>query len=391
MAVVRVTESWKQQGASVEGWPGVKPIIVGTHRLFTVKFDVASPNNQLNALTSNDGTTAIPAVGSYWGNAATYLTCRRVQVLDPIGPTLYRVMCEYSGMLSPFTQAPILRYSGIKYGAEMGYDATGKFYQNTMGERLTGHTRDFYDRIFTLTRNEATDLNAGGSTWRGVVNLAPLTLGDLPAFPAKSVKIEDISATREPMPGTVGVLAATVTSVTYSGGVYTVNVSSGTGFPNGSIIGANDGVNGIQGTVASGGGTTALVLSNTGLTTTGTPTALASGTGAIWVAPGVGLTYFYPTTYTLAVRTNVVTINGGSATDIGWQYLECNHGSVYRAATGGPPRSTAKYLGVPDWPLHQDGTLWIPPPQGTDTASTLYWLLYDDFLPVDFSTLALST
>ena len=92
MAVVKVTESWKQSGAAVEGWPGVKPIIVGTHRRFSVKFDVASPNNQLNAVVANDGTTAIPAVGSYWGNAATYLTCRRVQVLDPIGPTIYRVV-----------------------------------------------------------------------------------------------------------------------------------------------------------------------------------------------------------------------------------------------------------------------------------------------------------
>ena len=387
MAVVKVTESWKQPGAAVEGWPGVKPIIVGTHRRFSVKFDVASPNNQLNAVVANDGTTAVPAVGSYWGNGATYLTCRNVRCLDPIVPTLFPVICEYSGMLSPFTQAPILRYAGMRHAEEVGHDATGKPYRNTVGQRLTGHTRDFYDRIFTLTRNEATDLNVGGSTWRGVVNLASLTLGDLPEFPAKSVKIEDISATREPMPGTVGVLAATVTSVTLASGVYTIHVSSGTGFTNGSIIGANDGTNGIQGTVASGGGTTSLVLSNTNLITSGTPTSLASGTGAIWVAPGVGLIYFYPVTYTLAVRTHVVTINGGEATDIGWQYMEANHGSQYRAVAGGPTRDTVKYSLGPDVLLKQDGTLVMP----TDPDSALYWLLYDDFLPVDFSTLGLST
>ena len=66
MAVVKVTESWKQSGAVIEGWPGVKPIIVGTHRRFSVKFDVASPNNQLNAVTANDGlppTVAVVATG----------------------------------------------------------------------------------------------------------------------------------------------------------------------------------------------------------------------------------------------------------------------------------------------------------------------------------------
>ena len=385
MAVVKVTESWKQPGASVEGWPGVKPVIVGTHRIFTVKFDSPSPNNQLNALTATDGATAVPAVGSYWSAGANYLTCRRIQSLDPVGPTLFRVICEYSGLVSPFTQAPILRYSGAKYGAEIGYDATGKPYRNTVGQRLTGHTREFYDKIFTLTRNEPTDLNVGGD-WRGVVNSDTVTLGSF-SWGAKKVKIEDISASREYMPGAVGVLVTTVTSVTLASGTYTVHVASGSGFTNGSTIGANDGVNGIQGTIASGGGTTALVLSNVGLITYGTPTSIAAGTGAIWIAPGVGITYFYPVTYTLAVRTNLVTINGGSQTDIGWQYLEPNHGSQYRAVSGGPTRDTVKYGLGPDVLLKQDGTLVMP----TDPDSTLYWLLYDDCLPVAFAALGLST
>ena len=185
----------------------------------------------------------------------------------------------------------------------------------------------------------------------------------------------------------MGALLTTVTSVTYSGGVYTIHVASGAGFSNGAIIGVNDGANGIQGTIASGGGTTALVISNTNLTTSGTPTSIAGGTGALWIAPGVGLTFFYPVTYTLAVRTHVVTINGQNAQDIGWQYMEANHGSLYLPAVGQSPRSTAKYLGVPDVLLKQNGTLVLD----TDPDSALYWLLYDDFLPVDFSTLGLST
>jgi len=385
MAVVKVTESWKQPGADIEGWPGVRPVVVGTHRIFTVKFDVASKDNQANALFANDGTTAVPPVGSYWDSAASYLTCRRVRCLDPIGPTLFRVICEYSGMASPFTQAPILRYSGMRHAEEVGHDATGRPYRNTVGQRLTGHMRDFYDKVFTLTRNEATDLNVGGD-WRGVVNSGNLTLGDF-TWGAKKVKIEDVSATREYMPGTVGVLVTTITSITLNGGVYTIHVANGTAFSNGSIIGVNDGTNGIQGTVASGGGTTALSLSNTNLVTTGTPTSIASGTAVLWIAPGAGVTYYYPVTYTLAVRTHVVTINGQNAQDIGWQYMEANHGSLYLPAVGQSPRSTAKYLGVPDVLLKQNGTLVLD----TDSDSALYWLLYDDFLPVDFSTLGLST
>jgi hypothetical protein len=385
MAVVKVTESWKQPSANIEGWPGVRPVIVGTHRIFTVKFSAPSADNQRISLTANDGANFVPAVGSAWSDNVTYLTCRSVRSLDPIGPTLFRVICEYSGMLSPFAQAPILRYSGMRHAEEVGHDATGRPYRNTVGQRLTGHTRDFYDKVFTLTRNEATDANVGGD-WRGVVNSGNLTLGNF-TWGAKKVKIEDISAGREPLPGTVGALLTTVTSVTYSGGVYTIHVASGVGFSNGAIIGVNDGVNGIQGTIASGGGTTALVISNTNLTTSGTPTSIAGGTGALWIAPGVGLTFFYPVTYTLAVRTHVVTINGQNAQDIGLQYMEANHGSLYLPAVGQSPRSTAKYLGVPDVLLKQNGTLVLD----TDPDSALYWLLYDDFLPVDFSTLGLST
>ena len=54
---------------------------------------------------------------------------------------------------------------------------------------------------------------------------------------------------------------------------------------------------------------------------------------------------------------------------------------------GGPTRDTVKYSLGPDVLLKQDGTLVMP----TDPDSSLYWLLYDDFLPVDFSTLGLST
>ena len=198
MAVVKVTESWKQPSANIEGWPGVRPVIVGTHRIFTVKFSAPSADNQRISLTANDGANFVPAVGSAWSDNVTYLTCRSVRSLDPIGPTLFRVICEYSGMLSPFTQAPILRYSGMRHAEEVGHDATGRPYRNTVGQRLTGHTRDFYDKVFTLTRNEATDANVGGD-WRGVVNSGNLTLGNFTWGP-KKVKIEDVSAGREPLP-----------------------------------------------------------------------------------------------------------------------------------------------------------------------------------------------
>ena len=91
--------------------------------------------------------------------------------------------------------------------------------------------------------------------------------------------------------------------------------------------------------------------------------------------------------YAAVAGTAIPSANGGAATDIGWQYMEANHGSQYRAVAGGPTRDTVKYSLGPDVLLKQDGTLVMP----TAPDSSLYWLLYDDFLPVDFSTLGLST
>ena len=79
--------------------------------------------------------------------------------------------------MNPFSQQPVLRYAGMRHAEEVGHDATGKPYRNTVGQRLTGHTRDFYDVIFTLTRNEATDTIVGGA-WRGVVNSDTVMCGD---------------------------------------------------------------------------------------------------------------------------------------------------------------------------------------------------------------------
>jgi len=304
MAVVKVTESWKQLGSKVDGIPGITPLYVNATKVYSVKFDVAAEGNSLAALTANDGTTQVPGNGAFYSCGYNYLILRNVHVLEPVGPTLFRVVCEYSGLVNPFSQQPVLRYAGMRHAEEVGHDATGKPYRNTVGQRLTGHTRDFYDVIFTLTRNEATDTIVGGA-WRGVVNSDTVMCGDYTWAP-KKVKIEDISATREYTPVTSGTL-----------------------------------------------------------------------TFQSW---------FYPVTYTLAVRTHVVTINGGSATDIGWQYLEANHGSQYCAVSGGPTRDTVKYGLGPDVLLKQDGTLVMP----TDPDSSLYWLLFDDFLPTAFAPLGLS-
>ena len=74
-----------------------------------------------------------------------------------------------------------------------------------------------------------------------------------------------------------------ITSIVLASGTYTVNVGSASGFANGQVILVNDGTNSIRGTIASGGGTTALVLSSP--TTAGNPASIASGAG-VWIFEG---------------------------------------------------------------------------------------------------------
>jgi len=72
-------------------------------------------------------------------------------------------------------------------------------------------------------------------------------------------------------------VASTVSSITFGSGAYTINVASGLNFVNGMAMTATDGTNAITGTIAGGGGGSALVLSTSGVTTSGTPTAMTAG------------------------------------------------------------------------------------------------------------------
>lgn len=384
--LVRVVEGWKKSGAQISGVPSMEPIRLVNTRIFTVQFSNFNVENPARATSANDGTTAVPAVGQAWGGSEPGLVCRRVRTLDPQNPFAYRVLCEYAGQSSPLSQLPILRESGQEHEEEIGYDATGKLYQNTNGQRIPGITRPFYDQIWTLTRNEATDQFVGSGDWRGVVNASTLNLGSQ-SWGAKKVLIRNISSPRQVYAAGASSATATITAITVDGGIYSITLGGGIVPLPGTTITVGDGeTNSLAGTVASIS-SGALVLSATGLTVVGDPTLIASGTPISMTYAGTGITYFWPITYELAIRTHEVAYNGGSSVDIGWQQLLENHGSAYRETAGGPLRSTLRYLGQPDVLLHQDGTLWDI--TNGDTASSLYFLIFDRFPTANFATLAL--
>jgi hypothetical protein len=385
--LVRVSEGWKKPGAEVRGVPYIEPVRYANTRIFTVQFSAFDPLNALNACFANDGTTAVPQTGAFWGTGAPYLVCARVRNLDPQNPFVFRVLCEYAGQNSPLSQPPILREGGQEHEEEIGYDAMGKVYQNTNGQRLSGMSRPFYDGVFTITRNEATDQFVGSDAWRGVVNLATLTLGSW-SWAAKKVLIRNITSPRQVYPSGADSGSVTMSAITLSGGVYTIAVLGGLVFAPGTSITCGDGAgNSIAGVVASISGTS-LVISETGLTVVGTPASIPSGTAISYVAGGTGVTFFWPITYELVIRKHSVAYNGASAADIGWQQLIENHGNAYRATAGGKLISTLKPpMCLPDVLLKQDGTLWDI--TNGDTASTLYFLLFDRFPTADFSALAL--
>jgi hypothetical protein len=385
--LVRVAEGWKKPGAEIRGIPAMEPVRLVNTRIFTVQFSSFNAENPFNATQANDGTTGIPAVGSPWGAAEPGLVCMRVRTLDPQNWFVYRVLCEYGGQNSPLSQLPILREGGQEHEEEIGYDAMGKLYQNTNGQRLTGYTRPFSDQVWTLTRNEATDMFVGSGDWRGVVNSDTVVLGSQ-SWAAKKVLIRNITSPRQVYAAGMTIWSSKITGITVASGVYTVAIVPGIIVLPGSTITVGDGAgNSLAGTVASSS-VTALVMAGSGLTVTGDPTVIPSGTPISMTYSGSGLTYFWPVTYELVIRTHKVAFNGNPSADIGWQQLVENHGSAYRETSGGPLRSSLKYLGLPDVLLHEDGTLWDI--TAGDTASTLYYLLFDRFPTVTFATLGLS-
>ena len=149
MAVVKVTESWKQLGGKVEGWPGVKPIIVGTPPASSASSSTWPRRTIAERVDRERRDNGGPGGRQLLGQRSDYLTCRNVHVLDPVGPTLFRVICEYSGMVSPFTQARscatpacgTLRKSGTTRPANPIATRSGSASQGTRAISTTGFSR----------------------------------------------------------------------------------------------------------------------------------------------------------------------------------------------------------------------------------------------------------
>jgi len=197
MALVNVKESWSKANCAI-GRGASAGIIEGTAaKGFTVLFNSCSNSNVLLAVLANDGVQHVPALGEAFDVANPGMLCRRVRVVNPLGPLLYEVLAEYgtaNSVLGVPVAAPRIQWAGQKVMEAVNFDAAGVAYKNSIGDIITGVQRPFYDLVYTHTRNEAAATFAK-SGYRGTLNSGSQTL-DGTSYAAKLCLMENIQAAR---------------------------------------------------------------------------------------------------------------------------------------------------------------------------------------------------
>ena len=177
MAVTEVREDWRGLEAD-SGTDGAS-----IPRIFNVQFDTAdAPEKRpMLAVEADDGTTKVPRLyETHPQKPWLYVNNHHV---DPIGPFDFRVTVNYTNRYSrgseekydptmnPLDQPWEIEWGFAVHNEKIDRDISGEPLVNSSGESFDPpETRDFYDLVLRITRNEAVYDPIKASDYKGSVN-----------------------------------------------------------------------------------------------------------------------------------------------------------------------------------------------------------------------------
>jgi len=164
--LVNVQEKWSGREGGVEQGDGVNAEIAYSRRYFTVLFDdpAASEQDAYDALGVPELGDAHPSNSS---ERCYHKFARR------IAPTLWEVLCEYSGEGSPLTFPYERHWEQSLTQEAVDVDYNGDAILNPVGDLYVGLMREHGDPVYVVTRNELLEPLANMRLYQNAVNDAP--------------------------------------------------------------------------------------------------------------------------------------------------------------------------------------------------------------------------
>lgn len=150
MAVTKVTPLWSKPTATLNR-SGGRAVLA-----YEVAFDTIDPANAIAALTANDGSTQIPAIGTVL--AGTSFICDSVGPTQPRSGNLHVVPVTFVGESTDESGNVLLdrRWSTVRTVEPVDRDVNGELIQTPAGHPLDPMLQfEFIDRVLTLTRVES--------------------------------------------------------------------------------------------------------------------------------------------------------------------------------------------------------------------------------------------
>lgn len=182
----------------------------GKHRTWTYRviFD-AIPSDPADALTANDGVTAIPAVGDYYPGSLT-IRCKKVgeATQDSNSRLVFTIPVEFTDdtestdfesllVENPIDRPPDIQFGFITYTVPVESDINGEPIRNSAGDEFVPGLEETEHRMTcTISRNLATWDGSSRYDYMDTLNSGAITIAGV-AVGAKQALIKDISATAQ--------------------------------------------------------------------------------------------------------------------------------------------------------------------------------------------------
>ena len=186
MALVNVQEKWSERDGAFEQTNVVGAQQGSASRIFTVLYDAGAVALQLYAIDA----VGIPNIGAAHPDCI-WLACRRKRAI-PLGPLLFQVVCEYWGKDSPLAEPAEKHWEDASSTEPTDRDGDGELLTNTVGDPVTGQSKNVADPVYVFRRNEASYPAAAMQAYWNHVNSDVFM-----TWPANQALMLPITATRD--------------------------------------------------------------------------------------------------------------------------------------------------------------------------------------------------